>query len=482
MYLDILKAVSIIFVVIGHCIQYGSGMQYLTYGTCLYNPVFIFIYSFHMPLFMLISGFLFSYSLKNKTTKGILFSKIKQLIIPLICWSFIATIIQTVKALAGVSSSQVSFIWICQTLLSSFWGGPWFLWALWWCSLCVILGKKLFKDNAIYYVILLIIAFVTPDKNNIALYKFMFPFFLLGYIFNHYDLKTKLKKIYTIMKPEYKTFVEDLIELAIREDIGDGDHTSLASVPESTCGRMRLLVKQPGILAGVEIAEMVFRRLDADVKFEKVLDDGAKVEVGDVAFYVEGKERTMLQAERIVLNIMQRMTGVATQTAKYVERLEGTGCRVLDTRKTTPGMRVLDKMAVKIGGGENHRIGLFDMILLKDNHIDFCGGVAKAIRQTHEYLAAKGKKLPIEVEVRTMADIDEALGVGGIDRIMLDNFSVEQTREAVAKIAGRVEVESSGGITFDTIRDYAECGVDFISVGALTHQIKSVDLSLKACE
>ena len=207
MYLDILKAVSIILVVIGHCIQYGSGMQYLTYGTCLYNPVFIFIYSFHMPLFMLISGFLFSYSLKNKTTKGILFSKIKQIIIPLACWSFIATIIQTVKALTGVSSSQVSFIWICQTLLSSFWGGPWFLWALWWCSLCVILGKKLFKDNAIYYVILLIITFVTPDKNNIALYKFMFPFFLLGYIFNHYDLKTKLKKIYTHKAFEFSCLI-----------------------------------------------------------------------------------------------------------------------------------------------------------------------------------------------------------------------------------------------------------------------------------
>ncbi len=284
------------------------------------------------------------------------------------------------------------------------------------------------------------------------------------------------------MKPEYKSFVEELIELAIREDIGDGDHTSLASVPESTRGRMRLLVKQPAILAGVEIAEMVFRRLDSEVTFEKVLEDGAHVVPGDVAFYVEGKERTMLQAERIVLNIMQRMTGVATQTAKYVECIAGTGCRVLDTRKTTPGMRVLDKMAVKIGGGENHRIGLFDMILLKDNHIDFCGGVAKAIRQVHAYLEQKGKKLPIEVEVRTMEDIDEALGVGGIDRIMLDNFSVEQTREAVRKIDGRVEIESSGGITFDTIRDYAECGVDFISVGALTHQIKSVDLSLKACE
>lgn len=284
------------------------------------------------------------------------------------------------------------------------------------------------------------------------------------------------------MKAEYKPFVDELIELAIREDIGDGDHTSLATVPADKRGRMRLLVKQAGVLAGVEIARMVFNRLDDTVKFTPVLDDGTTVKPGDVAFYVEGYERTLLQSERIVLNIMQRMTGVATQTALYVERLKGTGCKVLDTRKTTPGMRVLDKMAVKIGGGENHRMGLFDMILLKDNHIDFCGGVAKAISAVHSYLEAKGKKLPIEVEVRTMEDIDEVFSVGGVDRIMLDNFSVEQTRRAVEYINHRTEVESSGGINFDTIRDYAECGVDFISVGALTHQIKSVDLSLKACK
>jgi nicotinate-nucleotide pyrophosphorylase (carboxylating) len=244
---------------------------------------------------------------------------------------------------------------------------------------------------------------------------------------------------------------------------------------------MRLLVKQPGILAGVEIAEMVFRRLDSEVTFEKVLEDGAQVVPGDVAFYVEGKERTMLQAERIVLNIMQRMTGVATQTAKYVERIAGTGCRVLDTRKTTPGMRVLDKMAVKIGGGENHRIGLFDMILLKDNHIDFAGGVAQALTKCREYLARTGRNLKIEIEVRTLENIDEVFAAGGADRIMLDNFSLEMTREAVKRIAGRCEIESSGGITLETLRDYAECGVDFVSVGALTHQIRSLDMSLKAC-
>lgn len=284
------------------------------------------------------------------------------------------------------------------------------------------------------------------------------------------------------MKAEYKPYVDALIELAIAEDLGDGDHTSLCCIPDTEVGRMKLLCKQEGIIAGIEIAELILNRLDPDVVVKTLLKDGDRVKPGDVAFYVFGHLQSLLQAERILLNIMQRMSGVATQTAVYADRIADLHTKVLDTRKTTPGMRVLDKMAVKIGGGENHRIGLFDMVLLKDNHIDFCGGVAKAIRQVHAYLAEKGKKLPIEVEVRTMEDIDEALGVGGIDRIMLDNFSVEQTREAVAKIGGRVEVESSGGITFDTIRDYAECGVDFISVGALTHQIKSVDLSLKACE
>ncbi len=284
------------------------------------------------------------------------------------------------------------------------------------------------------------------------------------------------------MKEEYKPYVEALIELAIKEDIGDGDHTSLACIPASAHGRMKLLCKQKGILAGVEVAEMVLRRLDPEVGMEKVLSDGTAIEPGDVAFYVEGRIQSLLQAERLLLNIMQRMSGVATQTAYYVGLLKGTDCTVLDTRKTTPGMRVLDKMAVKIGGGENHRIGLFDMILLKDNHIDFAGGITPAVTKVKEYMAATGRNLPIEVEVRTMEDIAETMTLSGIDRIMLDNFSVPQTRLAVAKIGEFCKIESSGGITDKNIREYAECGVDYISVGALTHQIKSLDLSLKACQ
>ena len=284
------------------------------------------------------------------------------------------------------------------------------------------------------------------------------------------------------MKPEYIPFTNDLIELAIREDIGDGDHSSLACIPPDERGRMKLLVKQEGVLAGVEVAEMVLRRLDPDVAFDKRIEDGAHVRPGDVAFYVEGRVVSLLQAERILLNIMQRMSGVATQTARYVKELEGLKTRVLDTRKTTPGMRVLDKMAVKLGGGENHRMGLFDMILLKDNHIDFAGGIRKAILGVREYLAAHGKQLPIECEVRSLEDIDEVFAAGGVDRIMFDNFTPEMTRLAVEKVAGRCETESSGGITLETMRRYAECGVDFISVGALTHQIRSLDMSLKACE
>ena len=284
------------------------------------------------------------------------------------------------------------------------------------------------------------------------------------------------------MKAEYKPFVDELIELCIKEDIGDGDHTSLSCIPSDEHGRMRLLCKQEGIIAGIEIAQVVFHRLDPEMEFEQVLSDGDRVKPGDVAFYVSGRLRSLLQAERILLNIMQRMSGVATQTAVYVKRLEGLRTKVLDTRKTTPGMRVLDKMAVKIGGGENHRMGLFDMILLKDNHIDFAGGIRPAIEGVRRYLAAKGKTIPIECEVRTLEDIDEVFAAGGVDRIMFDNFTPEMTRRAVEKVAGRCETESSGGITLDTMRDYAECGVDFISVGALTHQIKSLDMSLKACE
>lgn len=283
------------------------------------------------------------------------------------------------------------------------------------------------------------------------------------------------------MKAEYIPFVEELIELAIKEDIGDGDHTSLCCIPAEERGRMRLLCKQEGIIAGIEVAQMVLNRLDPEMEFEQLLEDGTRVKVGDVAFYVSGRLQSLLQAERILLNIMQRMSGVATQTAIYADRLEGLKTKVLDTRKTTPGMRVLDKMAVKIGGGENHRIGLFDMILLKDNHIDFAGGVAQALIKCREYLARTGRDLKIEIEVRTLENIDEVFAAGGADRIMLDNFSLEMTREAVKRIAGRCEIESSGGITLETLRDYAECGVDFVSVGALTHQIKSLDMSLKAC-
>ncbi len=284
------------------------------------------------------------------------------------------------------------------------------------------------------------------------------------------------------MKAAYKPFVDELIELAIKEDIGDGDHTSLCCIPAEEHGRMRLLCKQEGVIAGIEIAEIVLKRLDPEMRFEQLLQDGDRVRPGDVAFYVSGRLRSLLQAERILLNIMQRMSGVATQTAFYVKHLEGLHTKVLDTRKTTPGMRVLDKMAVKLGGGENHRMGLFDMILLKDNHIDFAGGIRPAIEGAKRYLAEHGKQLPIECEVRSLEDIDEVFAAGGVDRIMFDNFTPEMTRLAVAKVAGRCETESSGGITLETMRSYAECGVDFISVGALTHQIRSLDMSLKACE
>ena len=284
------------------------------------------------------------------------------------------------------------------------------------------------------------------------------------------------------MKAEYIPFVEELITLAIREDIGDGDHTSLSTIPADARGKMRLLVKQEGIIAGVEVAVEVFRRLDPTIEIDLLVSDGDRVKVGDVAFYVEGRIQTLLQAERIVLNIMQRMSGVATQTAVYAKILEGTNCKVLDTRKTTPGMRVLDKMAVKIGGGENHRIGLFDMVLLKDNHIDFAGGIIPAINAVRKYLAEKGKNIPVECEVRSLSDIDLVFEAGGVDRIMFDNFTPEQTKLAVEKVAGRCSTESSGGITLETMRAYAEAGVDYISVGALTHQIKSLDLSLKACK
>ncbi len=272
-----------------------------------------------------------------------------------------------------------------------------------------------------------------------------------------------------------------LIDLAFAEDIGDGDHTTLCCIPKDAMGKSKLLIKEEGILAGVEIAKEVFRRFDPEMQVEVFLQDGAHVKPGDVAMVVTGRVQSLLQTERLMLNIMQRMSGIATMTHKYVERLEGTKTRVLDTRKTTPGMRMLEKAAVKIGGGVNHRIGLFDMILLKDNHVDFAGGIANAINRCHAYLKEKGKDLKIEIEVRNLDELRQVLDIGGVDRVMFDNFSLENTRKGVEMVAGRIETESSGGITFDTIRDYAECGVDFISVGALTHSVKGLDMSFKAC-
>lgn len=272
-----------------------------------------------------------------------------------------------------------------------------------------------------------------------------------------------------------------LIDLSFAEDIGDGDHTTLCCIPADAMGRSRLLIKEEGILAGVDVAKRVFTRFDPEMQVEVLIADGSRVKPGDVAMIVSGRVRSLLQTERLMLNIMQRMSGIATMTARYVARLEGTHTHVLDTRKTTPGMRMLEKQAVKIGGGVNHRIGLFDMILLKDNHVDFAGGIANAIDRCHKYLKEKGLDLKIEIEVRNFDELAQAIERGGIDRIMLDNFSVADTRKAVQIIGGRFETESSGGITIDTMRDYAECGVDYISVGALTHSVKGLDMSFKAC-
>ena len=275
--------------------------------------------------------------------------------------------------------------------------------------------------------------------------------------------------------------IDELIGLAFAEDIGDGDHTTLSSIPEGAMGKSQLIVKEEGVIAGVAIAQRIFNHFDPELKVTVFINDGAEVKKGDIAFVVEGKVCSILQTERLALNVMQRMSGIATTTRKYVKKLEGTKTQVLDTRKTTPGMRMLEKEAVRIGGGVNHRIGLFDMILLKDNHVDFAGGIEKAITGAKNYLKEKGKNLKIEIEVRNFDELNEALRVGGIDFIMLDNFNIEETRKAVAIVAGRYKTESSGGITFDTLRNYAECGVDYISVGALTHSVKSLDMSLKAC-
>ena len=275
--------------------------------------------------------------------------------------------------------------------------------------------------------------------------------------------------------------IDRLIDLSFAEDIGDGDHTTLCCIPEDAMGKSHLLIKEDGILAGVEIAKEVFARFDPTMVVEVLINDGAKVHRGDIAMVVTGKVRSLLQTERLMLNIMQRMSGIATMTHRYVERIEGTGAHVLDTRKTTPGMRMLEKMAVKIGGGVNHRIGLFDMILLKDNHIDFAAGISNAINRCHAYLKERNLDLKIEIEVRNFDELNQVLECGGVNRIMLDNFTVADTKKAVDLINHRYEVESSGNITLDTIRSYAEQGVDYVSVGALTHSVKGLDMSFKAC-
>lgn len=274
--------------------------------------------------------------------------------------------------------------------------------------------------------------------------------------------------------------IDDLLDLAFAEDLGDGDHTTLSTIPENAMGRSRLIIKEDGILAGVKVAEKVLHRVDPSIKMTVMIGDGAEVNKGDVAFTAEGPVRSLLIAERTMLNIMQRMSGVATMTRRYQDQLKGLHTRVLDTRKTTPGMRMLEKEAVATGGGTNHRIGLFDMILIKDNHIDFAGGIEKAISRAQQYCMETGKKLRIEVEVRSLDDIRRVLAHGGVDRIMFDNFTPELTREAVLLVDGKVETESSGGITIDNLRAYGETGVDFISVGALTHSVKGLDMSFKA--
>lgn len=274
--------------------------------------------------------------------------------------------------------------------------------------------------------------------------------------------------------------INQLLDLAFAEDIGDGDHTTLSTIPADAMGRSRLLIKEEGVLAGVKEAEKVLHKVDPSIKMNVMIEDGARVKPGDIAFTAEGPVRSLLIAERTMLNIMQRMSGVATMTRKYQDELECLHTKVLDTRKTTPGMRIMEKEAVKIGGGTNHRIGLFDMILIKDNHIDFAGGIEKAIERAREYCKEHGKDLKIEVEVRSLDDIRRVMAIGGVDRIMFDNFTPELTKEAVALVNGTMETESSGGITIKNLRQYGEAGVDFISVGALTHSVKGLDMSFKA--
>ena len=274
----------------------------------------------------------------------------------------------------------------------------------------------------------------------------------------------------------------NFIDYSLREDVGDGDHSSLACIPTDATGQAQLLCKAEGVIAGLPLAELIFQQVDPNCRVEYLLKDGDRIKPGDIAFKVTGPSIALLTGERLVLNCLQRMSAVATKTRKYQDLLKGLPTKVLDTRKTTPGLRLLEKYSVQVGGGMNHRFGLYDMVMLKDNHLDFAGGIAPAIEKTKKYLTAKGKDLKIEVEARDLNEVREILAVGGVHRIMLDNFNYNDTRKAVALIAGRCETESSGGITEETIREYAECGVDFISVGALTHSMYNLDMSLKAAE
>ncbi len=283
-----------------------------------------------------------------------------------------------------------------------------------------------------------------------------------------------------ISKKQFQNELDLIIKNALREDIGDGDHTSLSCIPAEAEGKAKLLVKEDGIIAGVEFAKLVFKYVDADLQVETFINDGDEVKYGDIVFHVAGKSQSILMAERLVLNAMQRMSAIATKTAYFANLLKGTKTKVLDTRKTTPGIRALEKWAVKIGGGENHRFALYDMVMIKDNHIDFAGGITAAITKTKKYLADNNIDIKIIVEARSLAEIEEILSVDGVYRILIDNFNYEDTRKAVALIGDKCLTESSGGINEDTIREYAECGVDFISSGALTHSVYNMDLSLKA--
>lgn len=276
------------------------------------------------------------------------------------------------------------------------------------------------------------------------------------------------------------SILREFILRSLAEDLGDGDHSSLACIPEEITGKAKLIIKEKGVLAGIRVAKELFTTIDKDLEIEVLLEDGTIVVPGDIAFYLSGRKQSILKSERLVLNIMQRMSGIATSTHEYINLLNGMKTKILDTRKTTPGFRFLEKEAVRIGGGMNHRMGLFDMIMLKDNHIDYAGGIEKAINKTREYLKKNNINLKVEIEARNLEDVKMILLTGGVDRIMLDNFSIQDTRSAVKLISGKYETESSGGITLATLRSYADCGVDFISVGALTHHIKSLDMSLKA--